>query len=63
MNILFSLGAFCVLTCAAYPIPEEWQGKIKSVNAFYAPNDTDPIEANGYPGIYLVSEQINLAVM
>jgi hypothetical protein len=43
-----------VLLAVSNAMPPEWQAKVLSLNAFYAPNDTDPIESNGYPGIYLV---------
>jgi hypothetical protein len=51
MLLLGLIGAALAVSNA---IPSEWQAKVQSLNAFYASNDTDPIESNGYPGIYLV---------
>jgi hypothetical protein len=53
-KIMLLLGLIGAALAVSNAIPSEWQAKVQSLNAFYASNDTDPIESNGYPGIYLV---------
>ena len=39
----------------AAAIPADWEPRVQSFNAFFAEDDTAPLNEAGFPNIYLVS--------